>query len=88
MYAVRSTHELKTYVIPFFGRYPLRGRKRKNFELWREAVHLISRGEHHSPAGLARIVDLKEKLNTYSDPKTGTDTERIIREMAERYETD
>jgi hypothetical protein len=62
---IRSVKELVQCVIPFFERYPLRGQKRRNYELWKEAVQIMERGEHRTGEGFQRIMELKEQMNRY-----------------------
>ena len=62
---IRSLRELTTHVIPFFDKYPLGGQKRRNYEIWKQAVQMMERGEHLTGEGFQRILELKEQLNRY-----------------------
>lgn len=61
MLMVRKASDLTEGVIPFFDRYPLRGRQRDSYAVWREVVHLVERGAHLTPAGAAEIEALKAR---------------------------
>jgi ubiquinone/menaquinone biosynthesis C-methylase UbiE len=65
MIQVSSMHELTTYVIPFFERYPPRGQKRQSYELWKRAVGIVRRGEHRTLEGWLELTELKERINAY-----------------------
>jgi len=65
MYIVRKRSDLLDHVIPFFDTYPLRGRKRENYELWKQVLDLVERGAHLTPEGLGEIVEIKVRMNRY-----------------------
>jgi hypothetical protein len=78
MLIVRDRRELTGRVIPFFDRYPLQGMKRRNCEIWKQAVYLLEAGEHRSPDGLDEIRALRAQLNQYqgkdeTPPEAGAD---------------
>lgn len=66
MLLARRIGDLANRVVPFFDRHPLRGRKRLNYELWKQAVELMERGEHLMADGMEKILAIKAKLNRYS----------------------
>ncbi len=45
------------------------GNKRRNYDLWKQAVRILQAGEHLSGDGLDRILAIKADLNRY----VGTD---------------
>jgi hypothetical protein len=65
MLIVRDRSELVSRVIPFFDRYPLRGVKRRNYDLWKQAVYWMEAGEHLTPEGFEKIQSLRMQLNKY-----------------------
>lgn len=65
MLIARKLDELTTLVIPFFDNHPLRGQKRLNYELWKEVVHMMERGEHLTSEGFEKILALKAEINQY-----------------------
>ncbi len=62
---VRNLDDLNRIIIPFFDRHGLRGRKRENYELWKQAVRLVECGEHLTPDGLEKIAAIRAELNRY-----------------------
>jgi len=65
MLIVRKLDELTNNIIPFFDKYPLRGQKRRNYEIWRQVVMMMERGEHRTAEGLEKILALKAEMNRY-----------------------
>ena len=51
-------------VIPFFKKYPILSESKKgNFTIFCKIAALMKRGEHKSPSGLKKILELRENLN-------------------------
>ena len=65
MYIVRKRSDLLERIIPFFDTYSLHGRKRENYELWKQVVYMVEQGAHLTPEGLAEIVEIKAQMNRY-----------------------
>ncbi len=63
MLIVRKLSDLTERVIPFFDRYPLRGHKREDYELWRKVVSMVECGEHLTPEGANTILEIKAQMN-------------------------
>ena len=57
-YEVRSLEDLRTKIIPHFERYPLQTRKRKDFEVLKKVVEMMSEGKHLNREGLKEIARL------------------------------
>jgi len=62
-YSVGSLKDITREIIPHFVEYPLAGKKRKDFELFKEIVDLMNRGEHKTHHGLLKIISLRASLN-------------------------
>jgi len=62
-YNINSVKDLIKYVIPHFDSYPLVSKKKADYILFREIVILMSKKEHLSNSGLAKIISLKASLN-------------------------
>lgn len=62
---IRRLSELVNTVIPFFDLYPLRGKKRTNFGLWKQAVLMMWNDEHLTREGRAAILDIRAQMNRY-----------------------
>src|SRR5574341_1302913 len=78
MLLIRDLSELTSYVIPFFDRYPLRGQKRRNYELWKEAVAVMARGEQATPEGMEKVLAIKAQMNQYQ--AEGVEAEDLLRQ--------
>ncbi|MFA4998976.1 MAG: LAGLIDADG family homing endonuclease [Candidatus Paceibacterota bacterium] len=44
-YSVQDIDSLYDIIVPFFRKYPLSGKKNKDFELWAEAIEIIRRNK-------------------------------------------
>lgn len=63
-YDVTRVTVLKEKIIPFFERFTLiSATKRKNFELFKKIIFLMSEGAHKNPEGFESILVIREKLN-------------------------
>jgi hypothetical protein len=62
---IRRLGELVNTVIPFFDLYPLRGKKRVNYELWKRAVLMMWNDEHLTRDGIAAILEIRAQMNRY-----------------------
>jgi len=60
-FAVSSIADIYHILIPLFEKYPLRSKKRRDFELWREAARLIMSEQHLHREGGQEIKRLKTK---------------------------
>ena len=70
VFEISSTRALRERVIPFFERYVVPfSCKRVTFERFREIVGMMSRKEHLTPTGLARIVEKAYAMNPDSKGK-------------------
>jgi hypothetical protein len=47
-YSVQDIENLYNIIIPFFRKYPLSGKKKKDFELWAEAIEIIYRNKRNT----------------------------------------
>jgi hypothetical protein len=50
-YQVSSLEDLSTKILPFFEKHSLRAMKRHDFELWKEALHILMRNRQNSHMG-------------------------------------
>ena len=48
-YAINVLDDLHGKIVPFFTRYQLHGKKRHDFKLWKEAVDIFKKNQHHGP---------------------------------------
>jgi hypothetical protein len=59
---VNRLSDLADRIIPFFERFPLVGEKARDFERWREAIRLLSRGPLDDRA-YRQVLALREGMN-------------------------
>ena len=56
---VSSFKDIRGKVIPFFRKYPLQAKKKKQFELFCKVAEMIEEDEHKVPEGIERIRNLR-----------------------------
>lgn len=59
---ISKLSDLQEKVIPFFEKYPLRAKKKKQFELFRKVVFMMVNKEHKSPEGVEKIRMMRESF--------------------------
>ena len=62
-YEVTKPDDLIGRVFPFFKRFPLRGPKAGDLAVLETITALVQSGDHLSPSGLRRIVELRSPIN-------------------------
>jgi hypothetical protein len=62
-YSVKRRSDVIDLIIPFFEAHPLMTAKRNDFELFREAMEIVSSGRHLEVNGLSEIASLTERMN-------------------------
>jgi hypothetical protein len=62
-YEVTTVRGLAGRVFPFFDRFPLRGAKRHDLEVFRTITALIQSGRHLTPNGFEEILALRAPMN-------------------------
>lgn len=58
-YCVRARKDLVEIIIPFFEDNPLRTAKKKDFELFKDAIRLMNDNVHFTQEGIKRLMELK-----------------------------
>lgn len=74
---VNRLSEIQNVVIPFFERFPLTGSKAQDFERFKRAAALLSKGVLNEPDFIT-VVDLREEMN--NGGKRKYTRERILRD--------
>ena len=65
-YSVNNISDLSDKIVPFFQKYPLRAKKRHDFELWREAVVIFKRSQRlWDQKTLQRLMEIREAMKQY-----------------------
>lgn len=81
VYAIADRRSLAEKVVPFFAKYMRHlSCKWSTFELFREILDMMSRKEHHTQAGLVRII---EKAYSMNPAGKGRERLRTLHEVRE-----
>ncbi|HNP89315.1 MAG TPA: LAGLIDADG family homing endonuclease [Candidatus Woesebacteria bacterium] len=64
-YAVHSFIEIKKIIIPFFKKYNLKGKKKKDFILFCEAARIFSKGGHLTEKGIEELKVIRSQMNEH-----------------------
>ncbi len=62
-YRVSDLEQILTLIIPHFLKYPLKTKKRVDFELFAKSAQLISKKEHLTEEGLKKLVAIRASIN-------------------------
>lgn len=62
-YAVKSHEDIRKKIIPFFKKYELQGKKKKDFEYFCKAAEIFSRKEHLTLEGIESLRRIQSKMN-------------------------
>jgi hypothetical protein len=62
-FEVTRPDELDARVFPFFERFPLRGTKKGDLQIFIEITQLVRSGRHLTPTGVAHILELRGPMN-------------------------
>lgn len=62
-YTVASHRDILEKIIPFFQKHPLFSSKQKDFDKLCAIADLVLQGAHHNEAGIAKIRQIKSKMN-------------------------
>ena len=62
-YAVKSQKDIFKKIIPFFKKYPLKGKKKNDFLLFCEAAEMFNNKEHLTEDGLKKLRIIQSKMN-------------------------
>lgn len=62
-FAVKSLKDIQGKIIPFFRKYPLQGKKRKDFDYFCTASQMFTDKEHLSLRGIRNLRKIQAKMN-------------------------
>ena len=62
-FEITKVGDLEARVFPFFERFPLRGPKLRDLEVFRRITTLVQAGRHRSPDGIIEILELRGPMN-------------------------
>ena len=67
---VSSFKEIQSKIIPFFTKHPLRGKKSKSFEAFKEAAQVFASKEHLTLEGIEKLKAIRARMNVFSKKST------------------
>ncbi len=62
-YRVRGIKHLLEHIIPFFLKYPLKSKKRLDFEKFHQILKMMEVGDHLNPQGIEKIRSVAGAMN-------------------------
>ncbi len=62
-YSVQNREDLRTVIIPFFQKYPLRTAKNNDFKKFVQVMEIVNHNQHKDPIGLIKIVNIAKTMN-------------------------
>lgn len=62
-YAVKSYKDIRDKVIPFFKKYELRGKKKKDFDYFCQAISIFETKDHLKIDGVKKLREIQSKMN-------------------------
>ena len=60
---VQSYKDCFKFIVPFFDKYPIIGKKAKDYIIWKEIIFLLNSKAQKTTEGLKKILKLKKLLN-------------------------
>ena len=62
-YAAKSHKDIFKFIIPFFKKHPLQGKKRKDFENFCQAAELVKEKRHLTEEGIKEFEEIRKFMN-------------------------
>lgn len=62
-FAVKSHKDIIGKIIPFFKKYPLQGKKRKDFEYFCKASEIFLSKQHLTEEGIEKLREIQSRMN-------------------------
>ena len=62
-FVVRKQNDILYKIIPFFKKFPLKGKKGKDFELFCQAAEIFRKKDHLTDEGINRLLKIREFMN-------------------------
>jgi hypothetical protein len=63
IYSIQSVKDILAVIIPHFDEYPLLTKKRADYILFKQIIHLMNDSKHLTKEGLKEIVSIKASMN-------------------------
>ena len=68
-YAIKNQKHIEEILIPFFKKYSLQGKKKKDFDYFCQAFEVFKKGRHKTIEGISRLRFIQSKMNLRKKPK-------------------
>lgn len=65
-FEINSQKDINNVLVPFFENHSLHSPKKKDFEIFRQIVLMVQRGEHKTENGLLQMRNLKMQMNGWA----------------------
>ena len=65
-FEINSHRDITQVLVPFFEKHLLHSPKKKDFEIFRQIVQMVRKGEHKTEKGLLQIRNLKLQMNNWA----------------------
>jgi len=62
-FAVKKLEDIQRRIIPFFKKYQLRGKKKRDFDLFCQAAEIFKKREHLTRMGLSKLRRIQGRMN-------------------------
>ena len=62
-YAIKNQKHIQDILIPFFKKYQLKGKKKKDFNYFCRACKVFEKGEHKTEEGINKLKMIQSKMN-------------------------
>ena len=62
-YAIKNQKHIEGVLIPFFKKYKLVGKKKKDFDYFCEASKIFETGQHRTKEGIIKLKKIQSKMN-------------------------
>lgn len=62
-FAVKKLEDIQRRIIPFFQKYQLQGKKKRDFDLFCQAAEIFKKREHLTQGGLSKLRQIQSKMN-------------------------
>lgn len=62
-FAVKKLEDIQRRIIPFFQKYQLQGKKKRDFDLFCQAAKIFGSKGHLTKRGLSKLRQIQSKMN-------------------------
>lgn len=77
MWVVGAMGEVSEVIIPLFEQHPLRSKKKREYEIWKEAATLIYRGANNTQSGREEIARLKREIKSKRSNTSAGESDQV-----------